>query len=213
MSSAAQAASALAVALTGGIGSGKSAATEHFHRLGAPIVDADVLARDVVRPGEPALAEIAEQFGASMLTSTGELDRSRMRALVFADVAARRRLEAILHPRVRASMLASVRACSHSYCVLAIPLLTEVRADYDFIDRVLVTDVSPAVQVQRVMQRDRCSAAEAERIIAVQAPRGDRLALADDVIDNDGELASLATRIDCLHQRYLRLVTARDRPA
>jgi dephospho-CoA kinase len=200
--------SKLAVAMTGGIGSGKSAVTQRFADHGVAIFDSDLVARELVQAGKPALREIAEQFGDAMLTASGELDRRRMREQVFADASLRRRLEAILHPRVRAELLHAVMHCTQPYCVLVIPLLTEVRADYDFVDRVLVTDVSPALQIGRVMQRDRCSVVDAERIVAVQAPRERRLALADDVIDNDGELSALVPIVDRLHRRYSILAGA-----
>jgi dephospho-CoA kinase len=200
--------SKLAVALTGGIGSGKSAVTQRFGDHGVAIFDSDLVTRELVAPGMPALREIAEQFGDSMLTASGELDRRRMREHVFADAAQRQRLEAILHPRVRTALLDAVRHCTQPYCVLVIPLLTEVRADYEFVDRVLVTDVSPALQIARVMQRDRCSVVDAQRIVAAQAPREQRLALADDVVDNDGDLSALVPVVDRLHHRYSILAGA-----
>ena len=132
-----------------------------FRARNSAVFDSDVIARDLVQPGMPALREITNQFGGSMLTASGELDRPRMRERVFRDPRERQRLEAILHPRVREALLGAVRQCTQPYCLLVIPLLIEVRADYDFIDRVLVTDVSPQVQVARLMQRDRCSADEA----------------------------------------------------
>ena len=198
-------AAAYCVALTGGIGSGKSAVAELFRARDTAVFDSDVIARDLVRPGTPALREIADQFGESILTSSGELDRPRMRNRVFRDSREREKLEAMLHPRVREALLDAVRKCTAPYCVLVIPLLTEVRTDYDFVDRVLVTDVSPQMQVARLMQRDRCNADEASRIIAAQAPRAERLALADDVIDNEGDTAALTPVVERLHRLYLRL--------
>jgi dephospho-CoA kinase len=193
------------VALTGGIASGKGAVSERLERHGAAILDADRIARELVRPGEPALAEIADAFGAQALLSSGELDRARMRERVFADLAARRRLESILHPRVRAALRAGVTDCAAAYCVLVIPLLTEVRSDYDFIDRVLVVDLSPQVQIERLMLRDRCSSQSAAAMIAAQAPRAARLAIADDVVDNDGAEVFLDPAIERLHRIYLRM--------
>jgi dephospho-CoA kinase len=195
------------VALTGGIASGKGAVSERLERRGAAILDADRIARDLVRPGEPALAEIADAFGAQALLPSGELDRARMRERVFADIAARRRLESILHPRVRAALRVGVTECAAAYCVLVIPLLTEVRGDYDFVDRVLVVDVSPAVQQQRLMLRDGCSKQAAAAMIAAQAPRAARLAIADDVVDNDGDWSMLDAPIARLHEVYLRIAT------
>jgi len=201
------------VALTGGIASGKGAVSERLEHHGAAIVDADRIARDLVRPGEPALAEIAEAFGAQSLLPSGDLDRQRMRERVFAEAAARRRLEAILHPRVRAALLAGVRESQAAYCVLVIPLLTEVRSDYDFIDRVLVVDVSPAVQQRRLMLRDGCSPQAAAAMIAAQAPRAARLAIADDVIDNDGDRSMLDAPVARLHEIYLRIAARSDTDA
>jgi len=191
------------VALTGGIASGKSAASAQLSALGVPVFDADIVARELVQAGSPALSEIASVFGESMLLPDGTLDRRAMRERVFGDADERRRLESILHPRVRAGLLASVSECGAPYCVLVIPLLAELRADYAFVDRVLVLDVSPAIQVSRVVSRDAATTAAAQQIIAVQAPRAQRLAIADDVIDNDGALDRLAPVLARLHARYL----------
>jgi len=195
------------VALTGGIGSGKTAVTDLFHQHNLAVFDADVVARELVRRGTSALAEIAETFGSQMLAPGGELDRPRMRERIFANAQARERLESILHPRVRAALLAAVRNCTAPYCVLVIPLLTEVRADYDFVDRVLVVDVSPDIQTQRLMLRDRCTPQAAAAMIAAQAPRSVRLAIADDVVDNDGDKDFLVPAIERLHAIYTRLST------
>lgn len=203
--------SSLVVALTGGIGSGKSAVAEMFRARNSAVFDSDVIARDLVQPGMQALRDIADQFGESMLTASGELDRPRMRELVFRDPLERQRLEAILHPRVREALLGAVRQCTQTYCLLVIPLLTEVRADYDFIDRVLVTDVSPQTQVVRLMQRDRCSADQAFRMIAAQAHRNERLALADDIIDNDGDTAALVPVVERLHHLFCVLPLPKSR--
>jgi dephospho-CoA kinase len=193
------------VALTGGIASGKGAAADCFIRNAVPVFDADVVARELVQPGAPALAEIASAFGAQMLKVSGELDRQRMRELVFSTPGERRKLEAILHPRVRAALLAAVQDCSAPYCLLVIPLLTEVRRDYDFVDRVLVVDVSPEIQTQRLLLRDRCTPQAAATMIAAQAPREQRLAIASDLIDNNGGKAALVPMIDRLHALYLGL--------
>ena len=197
--------SSLSVALTGGIASGKSTVAEAFLKYGVPVFDADVVARDLVQLGRPALAEIAATFGAAMLTPSGELDRRRMRERVFADVAERRRLEAILHPKVHADLLAAVAACTYPYCILVIPLLAEWRDDYAWVDRTLLVDVPFETQVVRVMQRDSITRDAALRILAVQATREERLALADDVIDNSGPAGALEAAIGRLHARYLGL--------
>ena len=190
------------LALTGGIASGKGAVADCFSRKGVPVFDADVIARELVRPGAPALAEIAATFGAAMLTASGELDRQRMRELAFSNPAERRKLEAILHPRVRDALREAVAHCAAAYCVLAIPLLAEVRKDYGFVDRVLVVDASPSVQRLRLIQRDRRTPEAAAAEIAAQASREQRLAIADDVIDNDGSKDALDPMVGRLHSLY-----------
>lgn len=203
---------ALAIALTGGIASGKSTVAEAFRKHGAPVFDADVAARDLVQPGQPALAEIAAAFGDAILTPSGELDRRRMREQVFADAEERRRLEAILHPKVRDVLLAAAAACTYPYCILVIPLLTEVRNDYTWVNRVLVVDVPLEVQLARVMQRDRITRDAALRILAVQAAREQRVALAGDVIDNSGPAGALDAAVERLHERYCALAATRMQP-
>lgn len=198
------------IALTGGIASGKGAAAECFIRNGVPVFDADVVARKLVQPGRPALAEIAAAFGAQMLTDSGELDRRRMRELVFSDPVERRRLETILHPRVRSALQESARDCTAPYCVLVIPLLAEHRSDYDFVDRVAAVDVSPQTQMERLLGRDRCTRQDAAKSLAAQAPREQRLAIANDVIDNDGDKPALDPIVARLHELYLRLAATRS---
>jgi dephospho-CoA kinase len=168
-----------------------------------------MVARDLVQMGRPALAEIADAFGDEMLTASGELDRRRMRDRVFSDAAERRRLEAILHPKVRAELLAAVAACAYPYCILVIPLLAEWRDDYAWVDRALVVDVPIETQVTRVMQRDSITRDAALRILAVQATRERRLALADDVIENSGPAVAIDAAVERLHERYCALVDAR----
>jgi dephospho-CoA kinase len=150
----ADAASVYTVALTGGIASGKSATTQRFEQLAIPVFDADLIARELVATGQPALIRIAAEFGAGFVNAAGELERQRMRELVFTDTQARRRLEAILHPPIREALLARVRNCTGHYCVLAIPLLIECRGDYLWVNRVLTTDVPREEQVVRLMRRD-----------------------------------------------------------
>jgi dephospho-CoA kinase len=199
----------LAVALTGGIATGKSATTARFAGLGAPVFDADVIARDVVAAGQPALGEIAAAFGRETVTADGELDRARVREIVFADARARRRLESIIHPRVRVALLSQIQACTATYCVLAIPLLVECRADYLWVDRVVTTDAPRATQLRRLMQRPGIDEAMAQRMLDAQATREQRLALADDVIDNTGPLQALDAAVLRLHKRYLALAAQR----
>ncbi|THD09920.1 dephospho-CoA kinase [Rhodanobacter lindaniclasticus] len=196
---------ALVVALTGGVAAGKSAVTRRFEALGVPVHDADVAAREVIAPGSEGLAEVVAAFGPEVLDDRGQLDRPSMRRRVFADPAARRRLEAIIHPRVRAWLRERALADSTPYCLLAIPLLAENIAQYRWVDRVLVVDVPESVQLDRLIARDGVDETLARRMIEQQASRADRLALADDVIDNSGDESALDQAVAELHQRYLAL--------
>jgi dephospho-CoA kinase len=195
----------LVVALTGGVAAGKSAVTLRFGALGVPVHDADVAAREVIAPGSEGLAEVVSAFGADVLDHRGQLDRPSMRRRVFADPAARRRLEAIIHPRVRAWLRERALADSTPYYLLAIPLLAENIAEYRWVDRVLVVDVPESVQLARLIARDGVDEALARRMIEQQASRADRLALADDVIDNRGDESALDQAVAELHRRYLAL--------
>lgn len=196
------------VALTGGIASGKSEAARRFAALGASVIDADVVAREIVEPGMPALAEIADAFGAQMLDAEGSLERAEMRALIFGDAEARRRLEAILHPRVRAEMLVRTDAATGPYVLLVIPLLVET-AGYDWVDRVVVVDVPREIQLARAIARDRMAPSLAEAMIDAQASREQRLAAADDVIDNGGMPDALDAQVAALHSKYIALAATR----
>lgn len=197
--------SGFVVALTGGVAAGKSAVERAFEALGIRAYDADVAARAVVAPGSEALAEVARVFGADALTAQGELDRATMRQRVFADPSARTTLEGILHPRIRTWLHDAATADTGAYCILSIPLLVENRAHYGWVSRVLVVDAPEALRVERLMQRDRIDEALARRMIAAQATREARLAIADDVITNDGDEASLAEQVSALHATYLDL--------
>lgn len=196
----------LTVGLTGGIGSGKTVVSDRFASYGVPIIDTDVLARELVEPKQPALAEIVAEFGLDCLDEVGRLNRAILRERVFIDDVGRQRLEAILHPRIRALARVRVAALNAPYCLLVIPLLAETGMT-DLIDRVLVVDVAETEQVRRVMARDGMDEKQAQRILAAQASRSRRLALADDVLENSGDLAELDQRIANLHQYYLRLAT------
>lgn len=197
---------ALSIAVTGGIASGKSEVTRRFEALGIAVLDADLIARELVEPGQPALAEIARRFGAGVIDAAGRLDRRALRGVVFADPAARRDLEAILHPRVHATLQARAQAAAPPYVLLAIPLLAEsTPGRYAWLARVLLVDVPRAVQIRRVMQRDAVERAAAEAALAAQASREARLAIAHDVIVNDGPLAALDAIVAKLHARYLAL--------
>lgn len=193
------------VALTGGVAAGKSAVAERFEALGIGVYDADIAARAVVAPGEAALTEIEFVFGAAALNADGGLDRRAMRARVFADPEARRALERIVHPRVRAWLRRRVGMDRGPYCILAIPLLVETRSQYDWVDRVLLVDAPEALQIERLMQRDGGTRETAQRMLDAQSSRAQRLAIADDVIVNDGDEADLDARVAALHRRYIEL--------
>ena len=202
----------LVVAITGGIASGKTEVSRRFAHLGVTVADADVLARALVEPGQPALDAIATRFGSGVLQGDGRLDRGALRRLVFADGHARHDLESILHPRIRTAMREACAAASGVYAMAAIPLLTEGggRNAYPWIARVLVVDVPRDVQLLRLLQRDGNSPELAERILAAQVAREQRLAIADDVIENSGTLDALDPQIAALHARYLSLAAATD---
>ncbi|MEO6926759.1 MAG: dephospho-CoA kinase [Rhodanobacter sp.] len=195
----------LVVALTGGIAAGKSAVARRFEALGVPVHDADLAAREVVAAGSGGLAEVAAAFGRDALDKAGQLDRAAMRRRVFADPAARDTLEAIIHPRVRAWLRERVAAERAPYCLLAIPLLAENIAEYRWVDRVLVVDAPESVQLDRLIARDGIDEALALRMIGQQASRTERLALADDVIENSGNEGALDKLVAKLHQHYLTL--------
>ena len=194
----------LVIGLTGGIASGKSLAARRFAELGVPVLDADRIAHELVMPGSPALEEIGRAFGPEMLDARGALRRDRLRRLVFADPEARRRLEAILHPRIRAEMLARLRRLDAPYAVLMIPLLVET-GQHSLVDRVLVIDAPEALQRERLARRDGLDQATIGQILAAQADRETRLAAADDVVLNDAGPDELRAAVDALHRRYLRL--------
>jgi dephospho-CoA kinase len=190
------------VGLTGGIASGKTTVANLFAALGVPIVDTDVLAREVLEPGTPLLAEVLAHFGPGVTNADGTLDRRALRSRVFADPVERRWLEERTHPAIRARTDALCDSSPGPYVVVAIPLLVET-AGADRFDRVLVVDVDPAVQLARLQARDGSTRAEAERILAAQATRAARLAVANDVIRNDGDLAALRDQVQALHGRYV----------
>lgn len=197
------------VGLTGGIASGKSAVAERFAASGVAVADADVVARAIVEPGQPALAEVVAAFGAGLLQADGRLDRAALRQRVFGDPAARRRLEGILHPPIRLALREACIAAAGSYAVVAIPLLAEGggREAYPWLDRILAVDVPREVQVERLMQRDRIDAELAAKMLDAQATRIERLAIADDVIVNTGTLERLDAEVGALDRLYLRLAS------
>ncbi|HEU0278130.1 MAG TPA: dephospho-CoA kinase [Rhodanobacteraceae bacterium] len=193
---------AYVVALTGGVAAGKSLVAGHFETLGIRVYDADRAAREVVAPGAPALAEIAAAFGTELLGADGGLRRRALRERIFADPAARQRLEAILHPRITTWLRTHAQADPGPYCVVVVPLLAHHRVDYGWVDRILLVDAPEALQAQRVMQRDAVSRAAARRMLDAQATRAERLAIADDVISNDGDATALGAKVARLHQQY-----------
>lgn len=192
------------VVLTGGIASGKTVVSNHFARLGVPVIDTDVIARQVVEPGQPALRQIEREFGPEFLDAEGRLDRRRMRDAVFADETCRARLEAILHPLIAEEALRQVRMAEYPYCLLVIPLYAE-SGRWPWIDRVLVVDVPESIQIERLTHRDQIGREHAEAMLSAQAGRESRLALADDVIDNTGSPSTLEDQVATLHKKYLHL--------
>ncbi|NWG86225.1 MAG: dephospho-CoA kinase [Hydrogenophilaceae bacterium] len=197
------------IGLTGGIGSGKSTVAEMFADLGAAIIDTDQISRALTQAGGAAVAAIRSEFGDDMIKSDGSLDRVRMRAYVFAQADARRRLEAILHPMIRAEAERRLMAeASAPYVLLVVPLLVETGAYRNLIDRVLVVDCDEATQLRRIVSRDGLSEADARAIMAVQVTRQQRLAAADDVLPNAGELERLRSDIGALHQKYQKMARA-----
>jgi dephospho-CoA kinase len=202
------------VALTGGIASGKSTVANLFATHGVPLIDTDVIAREVVEPGQPALTAVTQAFGREVLDPDGRLDRRRLREIVFSDAAARARLEAILHPAIRAAMERQSVAAAQAgpYQVLVIPLLAE-GGRRDHVDRVLVVDTPETVQIERLMARDAVTREQAEASLRAQAQRATRLGIADDVVTNTGRIDDLREQVAELHARYVKLAAAsRARP-
>jgi dephospho-CoA kinase len=196
------------VGLTGGIGSGKSSAARLFAALGAGVVDVDDISHALTRPGGAAIDPIRGRFGAAAIASDGSLDRARMRELVFADPEARQVLEAILHPLIGDQARAEVTHAAQPYVMLVVPLLLERNAYRDITRRVAVVDCREQTQIDRTMQRSALSEAAVRAIMAAQLPRSERLARADDIIDNDGDEAHLHLQVAALHARYRELAAA-----
>jgi dephospho-CoA kinase len=203
--------SGFVIGLTGGVASGKSALADRFAALGATIADADVAAREAVALGSEGLAEVVAAFGPGVLDANGGLDRPAMRRRVFADEAARRTLESVIHPRVRAWLRAACQAADGPYAIAAIPLLAEGggRLAYPWLDRILVVDVPRDVQVARLLARDGVDEALANRMIDAQATRRERLAIADDVVANDGPIERLDQAARELDAQYRALAAGR----
>ncbi len=194
----------LLIALTGGIASGKTAVAEMFAQLGVPVLDTDQIARDIVAPGMPALGQLVAEFGPEILDAQGGLDRARMRERVFGDPEQRRKLEAITHPAIREQLARRSAAAGGGYQIHVIPLLVETGRP-DAYDRVLVVDCPKAAQIERLVARDGTSREQAEKILAAQASREDRLNAAHDVIENTGTLEDLRRFVQTLHRNYALL--------
>ena len=192
------------VGLTGGIASGKSAVADMFAGLGVPVIDTDLIAREVVSPGSPALQEIAAAFGTDVLLPDGSLDRAQLRKIVFSEPARRKQLEAITHPRIGVAMEAQCRQAGGPYQLVVVPLLIESGLDQR-VDRVLVVDCPEELQLKRLMMRDGESAAHAKQVLAAQLSRAERLARADDIVDNSGSLTETRRRVTALDAIYREL--------
>ena len=189
------------IALTGGVASGKTAVSDRFAELGVPIIDTDIIAREVVAPGQAALKRVIERFGNGVLLEDGSLDRVLLRSRIFAEPEERRALEAILHPAILKEVQARLAQLTDPFCVVVIPLLAE-NSVHDWIDRVLVVDCSESLQLQRLLKRDGVSLEQAQAMLKAQASRMGRLAIADDVILNDGTLKELIANTDQLCGQY-----------
>ena len=200
----------LKVGLTGGIASGKSRVTAGFAALGVPIVDADTLSHNLTAPGQVGLQALVDALGADILDAKGRLDRTALRTRVFADTGLRRRVEAALHPLVIEALKTALAAARGSYVIAAVPLLVEVPSIQALVDRVLVVDCPEALQIARLMSRDGDSEAQARAILAAQVPRDARLAAADDILSNAGDLAALDAAVGRLHGYYLELAVNGD---
>jgi len=193
------------IALTGGIGSGKSEATKIFSSLGVPIVDLDIISHQLTAEKQPLVSEIAAAFGQEYISASGALDRAKMRQLVFSNDQARKQLNEILHPAIYKEAINQLRQHSDQpYAVLAIPLLEEGSIYATSIDRVLVIDCEPEKQIERVKQRSHLTEPEIKQIIEAQMPRQTRIKIADDLIENNGSIADLRSKIEKLHQKYIK---------
>ncbi len=193
------------IGLTGGIASGKTTVTKIFAQHGVPIIDADIIAHALVQPGQPALTEIIDAYGTDIIQPEGGLDRAKLRQRVFSDPSQRHRLEAILHPRIRQTMLEQVTQQQYPYCILSIPLLVETR-QWDLVDRILVIDCVEELQRQRLRQRSHLTVEQIDQILAAQVSREIRLAIGHDILENNGDFDQLETKIKALHLRYLTMI-------
>lgn len=190
------------VVLTGGIASGKTAASDHFASLGVPVIDTDTIARELVEPGQEALQRIKQDFGPNFIDASGHLDRNQMRKTIFADPQLKFHLESILHPLIAAEARRRLVNLDAPYCILVIPLYAE-SARWPFVDHVVVVDVDEQTQIERVMNRDNIDRQQAEAILNNQATRTERVALAQDIIDNSGGIGKLQAQVEAIHKRIL----------
>ena len=203
----------LIVGLTGGIGSGKSKVGTLFEAHGVAVIDADAISRELTGPGGGAMPAIRTSFGEDFTDARGAMDRAKMRALAFSDANAKARLEGILHPMIRAETDRRMRMATSAYVILMIPLLVESGQARGRCQRIVVVDCPETVQIDRVVRRDGLQRPQIEAIMAAQASRGQRLALADDVIDNSGSPEALPAQVDRLHQKYVGLARELDSPS
>jgi len=195
----------LKIGLTGGIGSGKTAASKCFQSLGVPIIDADEISRELVKPGLPAYKAIIDEFGSKILQVDGGIDRAKLRAIVFSDERERIKLEGILHPLIRQKINSNIADITAPYCIVCIPLLIET-GQADLVDRVLLVDVTTDDQINRVMARDNASRNDVKSILRTQVDHQTRRLLADDIIDNSGDLAGLQKKVEAQHNQYMQMV-------
>jgi len=197
----------LVIAVTGGIGSGKSTVADLFRAKGIPVIDTDEIARELVEPGEPLLEHIVSEFGKDYLDAHGRLNRRALRELVFRDDSARNKLEQMFHPLIHAQVVSRLKGTRAPYCLLIIPLLARTKQAYPY-DRVLLVDAPEASRVQRSSLRDGQNPESIRRIIASQAPSTELEEIADDVLDNSGDLQHLQKEVERLHRQYLQMATA-----
>jgi len=197
----------LIIGLTGGISSGKSTVANIFAQYGVPIIDMDVIAREVVEPGQPALEDIIRLFGQGYLLNNGELNRAMLRDTIFNDTGKRKQLEGILHPRIRETVKSRLAQLHAPYAIIVIPLLLETRQD-DLLDRILVVDTAVEEQIRRTANRDHISEKQVKKILATQVDRQTRLDAADDIIRNSDGIDELSRQVASLHQHYLALAAA-----
>ena len=195
----------LIIGLTGGIGSGKSVASDKFASLGITVVDADVASRTVVEPGMPALKEIESHFGPEIIARDGQLDRTKLREIIASDAEERKWLESVLHPRIGEQITNEISESSSPYTIFVAPLLLETNSD-NMCSRVLVVDVAEEVQIQRTIKRDQMLGEQIEKIVAAQMSRKERLEKADDVLENAGTIRELQDQVEELHHKYLEMI-------